>query len=214
MSSRQISKREQARLAEQQAAARNARNARLAVVGTLALVVLAVIGLVLAQQGGGQTAAAGPLTGAPPWPAQPAGLTERVEALGFPPVGDESYHAHVLLTVYRNGQQVPVPADMGYDERGSHASLHTHTPDGVIHMEADDPYPYRLSHVFRVWGVDFALNRLGGDVARGPDQVHIYVNGQHTDSDVVLEDGDNVVVAYGRAGSFPTEPDTGALATA
>ena len=201
---------EPARLAAQQA---QARNARLAVVGTLVVVVLAVVGLVLVQRGTDEPAAEGGLlTGPPPWPPQLVGLRERVEPLAFPAVGDESYHAHALLTVYRNGEQVQVPADIGVGSDNSATSLHTHTNDGVIHMEADDPYPYRLSHVFQVWGVAFDRGRLGGDIASGSNDVHIYVNGQHVDDDnVELKDGDNVVVAYGRAGSFPLEPPADAL---
>ena len=135
--------------------------------------------------------------------------------LNFPPVGDESYHAHALLTVYRNGEQVPVPADLGFNQSGAHGSLHTHTPDGVIHMEADDPYPYELAHVMAVWGVAFDRNRLGGDVAAGDKAVHVYVNGKPApDGPVVLKDKDNVVVAYGTADSFPNLPPADALAGA
>lgn len=217
MSSRTAnSKREQARLAAKQAEQARARRARLAVVGALAVVALAIVGLVAAQQGdddgtSSPSASGGVLTGPPPWPAQKAGLDERVADLGFPPVGDESYHAHALLTVYRDGKPVPVPADLGFDEAGRHSSLHTHTPDGVIHMEADDPYPYTLAHVMTTWGVAFDADTLGGDTAAGDRKVHIYVNGQPAGTDAPLEDGDNVVVAYGEAGSFPTEPDDAAL---
>ncbi len=210
-------KREQARLTSQRAEAARARRVRFAVAGALAVVVAAVVALALTQggeDGPGGTAVAtsgGLLTGPPPWPAQAEGLAERVAGLGFPPVGDESYHAHALLTVYRDGEQVPVPADLGYDERGAHSSLHTHTPDGVIHMEADDPYPYTLAHVMTTWGVAFGPDRLGGDTANGGKKVYVYVNGEPAAPDVELSDGDNVVVAYGEAGSFPTEPDADAL---
>ena len=215
------SKREQARLAAQRARelqARRALRVRLAMVVAIALVAAVAIALVISQANDDTLAGSAPggsdglLTGPPPWPAQPAGLEERIAALGFPPGGDESYHAHVLLSVYRNGQQVAVPANLGYDERGAHSSLHTHTPDGVVHMEADDPYPYELAHVMTTWGVAFDRNRLGGDTAEGDKKVHVYVNGEPTSGGpVVLEDGDNIVVAYGEAGSFPTEPPADAL---
>ena len=107
-------RREQARIAEEQARASQARRARLAVAGALALVAATVLALVVAQNrddgpdGATVTRSGGLLTSPPPWPAQAEGLTERVAALDFPPVGDESYHAHALLTVYRDGAQVPV----------------------------------------------------------------------------------------------------------
>lgn len=133
--------------------------------------------------------------------------------LGFPPVGDESYHAHALLTVYRDGEQVPVPADLGYDERGAHTSLHTHTPDGVLHMEADDPYPYTLGHVMTTWGVALDQNTLGGHTD-GTETVHVFVNGKPATPDVVLGHGDNVVVAYGTEDSYPKLPPADALEAA
>ena len=212
------SKREHARLAAQQAKAQQARRARLAVMGGLVVVGAAVVGLVTTQDGddvrGTPLTSGGLLTGAPPWPAQKAGLADRVDKLGFPPVGDESYHAHALLTVYRDGQELPVPADLGFDERGAHSSLHTHTPDGVIHMEADDPYPYTVSHVMTTWGVAFSADRLGGETATGDKKVHVYVNGKPTTPDAELKDGDNVVVAYGVDGGFDTQPATDALNSA
>lgn len=212
---KQAARREKAREAALRAQAAQRRKAGLAVAGALAAVAVAVAALLLVQTSGNDAAPAqasgGLLTGPPPWPAQKAGLAERVEGLGFPPVGDESYHAHALLSVYRDGEQVPVPADLGYDERGAHSSLHTHTPDGVIHMEADDPYPYTLAHVMTTWGVTFDADTLGGDTASGDKKVHVFVNGEAAGPDAPLKDGDNVVVAYGEDGSFPVEPDDGAL---
>lgn len=210
-------RREQARLAAAQARAAQARRARFAVAGALALIAAAVVALAVSQsrsngpEGAPAASSGGLLTGSPPWPAQKAGLAERVAGLGFPPVGDESYHAHALLSVYRDGEQVPVPADLGYDERGAHSSLHTHTADGVIHMEADDPYPYTLAHVMTTWGVAFDQDTLGGDTASGKNEVHVYLDGEAATPDVELADGDNVVIAYGTADSFPKLPPADAL---
>lgn len=154
----------------------------------------------------------GLLTTAPPWPPQTEGLSVRLAALDFPPVGDESYHAHILLSVFRDGTPVEVPANIGFGPDGSHSSLHTHTPDGVIHMEADDPFPYELGQLFQVWGVAFGPDRLGGDVAAGDKKVFVYVNGKLAPpGPVAMKDKDNVVVAYGTADSFPKLPDDAAL---
>lgn len=213
-----------ARRAEQQAEDRRRTVARFAVVGVLAAVTAAAVGVAIATSGADGDAdtvassgigGGGLLTTAPPWAPQEVGLAGRVQALGFPDPGDESYHAHTLLSVFRNGEQVEVPADIGFDTRGTHSSLHTHTPDGVIHMEADDPYPYELSQVFQVWGVAFDEDRLGGDVATGDQQVFVYVNGKPAPpGPVVLKDQDNIVVAYGTPGSFPVLPPADALAGA
>lgn len=206
-----------ARLAAQQAEERRRRQSRIAAIATVLVVLAATVALVVARDGGEpEQEATGAvdrlLTTAPPWEPQAVGLPERLATLGFPDAGDESYHAHTLLSVYRNGEQVTVPANIGFDTRGTHSSLHTHTPDGVIHMEADDPYAYTLSEFFTVWGVAFDENRLGGDVTSGDEKVYVYVNGEPAPPGPVrLEDGDNVVVAYGTQDSFPKEPPADAL---
>lgn len=196
----------------------------LASVGFVALVLL--VGVLLTRSGGGRDdgdatgdrpadiAATGNLLRTEaPWPPQPAGLRQRVEAAGFPPVGDESFHVHALLSVYVDGEKVPVPANIGIDpSSGYHSPLHTHTPDGVIHFEADDPAPFTLQQVFAMWGVEFTRDRLGAYTSNGDERIHVYVNGG-----VVagpgheIREGDNIVVAYGKAGSFPTEPPADAL---
>lgn len=207
----QQQKRAAARAAAQRAEARRARQARIGIAVALIAVTAATVLLLTGRGEDAPASATGAtnqlLTTAPPWEPQSVGLPERLAALGFPDEGDESYHAHTLLTVYRNGEQVAVPPNIGFDTRGTHSSLHTHTPDGVIHMEADDPYPYELAQFFTVWGVAFDENRLGGDVPQGDSKVYVYVNGKPAPpGKVLLNDGDNVVVAYGTADSFPKLP--------
>lgn len=152
-----------------------------------------------------------------PWAPQSDNLAERVEQAGFPPVGDESYHVHALLSVYVDGEQVPVPTNIGIDQsNGYHSPLHTHTPDGVIHFEADDPSPFTLQQVFTIWGVDFSADRLGAYAPDSAKQIHVYVNGERVvdPAGYEINNGDNVVVAYGTDGSFPTEPPADALENA
>ena len=152
-----------------------------------------------------------------PWQPQTEGLQSRVEAAGFPPVGDESYHVHALLSVYVDGEQVLVPANVGLDPAvGFESPLHTHTPDGVIHIEADDPATFTLQQVFTIWGVEFTGDRLGGYTPAGDKRIHVYVNGERLPdaSDYELQQGDNIVVAFGADGSFPTQPPDDALSGA
>ena len=214
---RQAAERAKARADAEKALARRQRQVRIAVVVALAAVGAAFIALTTVLDSDPKDAASpgteGLLTGPPPWPSQADGLAARIAPLNFPPPGDESYHAHVLLSVFRDGQQVAVPENLGFDTRGTHSSLHTHTPDGVIHMEADDPYPYKLSDLFTTWGVAFGSDRLGGDVNAGDKKVHVYVNGKPAPAGpaVEMKDGDNIVVAYGAAGSFPKQPPADAL---
>lgn len=182
--------------------------------GLVGAIVLAVVATGGSDEPDASSApeAAGIHTGPPPWPPVYDDLDARVERLGCPPPGDESYHAHALLSVFVDGKAVTVPQNIGISPRAAgHSSLHTHTPDGVIHMEADDPFPYKLSDVFAVWGVKFGEGQLGGMTAADGKVLEVYENGELADdpASVVLDEGDNIVVGFGADGSFPTEvPDT------
>lgn len=186
------------------------------VVALVALAGIAILAVMSASGGNGDggPVAEGVLRSSPPWAPQYDGLQSRVAAAGFPAVGDESYHVHALLSVFREGEQVVVPANIGIDQQRQFISpLHTHTPDGVIHFEADDPAPFNLGQVFDVWGVAFDADRLGDRTNAGNKTVQVYVNGELVAEPRAreLRDGDNIVVAYGSPGSFPTEPPTDAL---
>ena len=185
------------------------------VLGVLALAVLTAMAATSGDptdNAGEESTSQGPLRTEPPWPPQYGGL--RSLAATFPPVGDESYHVHALLSVFVGGGPVRVPANIGIDQKsGSHLPLHTHTPDGVIHFEADEPAPFTLGQLFAVWGVDFSPTRLGAYTAEGSNRVQVFINGERVEDplDYAIKDRDNIVVAFGEDGSFPTEPSADAL---
>ncbi len=210
------------------APARKANGWLIAVGAAAAAAVVAVLAFSAGGDGGGggdgatggdadqsDQVADGLLRTGPPWPPRYDGLEARVEAAGFPPVGDESYHVHALLSVFVEGEAVEVPGDIGIDRPRQFLSpLHTHSANGVIHFEADDPAPFTLGQVFDVWGVAFDTERLGGLTNVGPDTVQVFVDGEPVQDprSVELAEGDNVVVAYGEEGSFATRPPSDALA--
>lgn len=187
------------------------------VAGAIALVaLLAACGDSTTEDTNSEAASALRRTDAP-WAPDNDGLRDRVDAAGFPPVGDESYHVHALLSVFVEGEPVEVPANIGIDVEAQFMSpLHTHTPDGVLHFEADEPAPFTLEQVFTMWGVEFSADRLGAYTTDGRKRIHVYVNGAEVEDPAQHEisERDNIVVAYGAPGSFPTEPADDALQNA
>ncbi|GAC1398170.1 MAG: hypothetical protein NVSMB52_11720 [Chloroflexota bacterium] len=149
-----------------------------------------------------------------PWQPEYDHLVERYRELNFPPNGDESYHIHALLHVYVQGQSVTVPANIGISAVDQLESpLHTHDTSGIIHIEAGQPFPFRLADIFAVWGVVFTDHQLVGYKNLGQKTVHVFVNGEHLvdPTHYEIRPHDNIVVAYGRPGSFPIQPPTDAL---
>lgn len=169
-----------------------------------------------ADGGTGKGAKAGLQATRAPWEPEYRFLVDRLAAVGVPPVGDESFHIHALVSVYIDGRKVPVPANIGIGitARGPVESpLHTHDDSGVIHVEADDEFPFTLGHLFDVWGVKLTPRQIGAYVGQGDRRLRVYVDGRPVRDPVrhVLADGQNIVVAYGAPQSFPTRPDASAL---
>jgi hypothetical protein len=144
----------------------------------------------------------------PPWKPSYEQLQERMKRFGVPPPGTEKYHHHAQLHVYQDGLLVPVPTHIGLGP-GVAAGLHTHAPGGVIHMEATKPFSPTLGDFFAIWGVPFGPEQVGNLKNDGDKRVHVVVNGKDVADpiDYVMKEGDNLVVAYGKDGSFPRKPN-------
>jgi hypothetical protein len=75
-------------------------------------------------------------------------------------------HSHARLTYYVDGDRIPLPAGIGIneelwkghdlDEYGANnsAPLHTHSMDGVIHIESTMLRPYTVGNLLHIWGLD------------------------------------------------------------
>jgi hypothetical protein len=150
-------------------------------------------------------------TSQPPWHAEYEHLAERLKLIGIPPGGQEKFHIHALLHIYDNGLLVPLSKNTGLEPaKHLESSLHTHDSTGIIHMEAPYPYGFTLGDFFAVWGVKLGPAQVGGLTGLGGDKLHFYVNGKTLSNPAayVMHNGDNIVIGYGKPGSFPLVPST------
>jgi hypothetical protein len=185
----------------------------LAAIAIVALVALAVAaggggGGSSSSKAGGTALAAGLQTGPAPWGPEYTHLAERFEASGLPQSGSETYHIHALLRVYINGKSEPIPANIGIDPTGQFlAALHTHDTSGIIHMESDNFYPFKLGQFFDIWGVKFTDTQIGAYYNQGKNTLQVYVNGKKLADPVNyrMQRHDTIVVGYGAPGSFPAK---------
>lgn len=93
----------------------------------------------------------------PPWDRPATALTEaniRTAKLGYLADGhaDTQLHIHSYLTVWYNGKEVTMPANLGI-ANGRMAHLHTHDTTGTVHMESPLGLKFTLGQVFTLWGV-------------------------------------------------------------
>ncbi|MGH8823265.1 MAG: hypothetical protein ACRDVN_02160 [Jiangellaceae bacterium] len=199
--------------ARAEVAGRDARRRRLLVAISGVVAAALVGGVVLAQMmtTGNPTTTASDLAAVsgkgaesrPPWPA-PTDVAARAEAAGLPlgPMGTaEHYHAHFDVLV--DGQSVPVPANIGVEPSGQMSALHTHTPDGIVHIEAGvKGQTFTLGQLFTEWNVALGPERIGGLTTGGADgkTLAVYVNGEKATGDPAMVEfapWQQITVIYG-----------------
>jgi hypothetical protein len=204
-----------------------------ALAGGVAIIAVVVVVIAATSGGGGGSSGSDPSSGGltfhkdsvpadsqlalldtpPPWQPNYKQLPERVKAMGLPGFDETISHIHAWVHIYDDGKKVPVPGNIGIDAADQFLSpLHTHEvsqyPEGIVHMEANEQYDFTLGQFMNVWGVKFTDNQLGSLKPKGDQKLQVYVNGQPVKDpvNVVMQEHDNVVIGYGKPGSFPTEP--------
>jgi len=104
------------------------------------------------------------------------------------PVEQLAYHIHAHLQVYLDGQPRALPGAIGligpvaqqtvagpfYGATQCYYWLHTHTNDGVIHIESPIPRIYTLGDFFDEWHQPLGPDRVAG--AKG--SVTAFINGR------------------------------------
>lgn len=114
-------------------------------------------------------------------------------------------HVHSHLAIFENGKQVQVPAFIGMaptPQGGCLYWLHTHGPDGIIHVEAasaGNPSGghYTLGNFFHIWGQPLSANQVGP--FKGP--VTAFVNGVAYDGDpntIPMQSHKQIVLEIGK----------------
>ena len=199
MSSRQEEKerRRQERLAQEQTrerAAARRRRLQLAAAGAAAAAATVIAVIVLASSGG-QSKSASTASTTPTNPGQAPLASVAGEATGQPVDGIQCqaaeqvlFHIHAHLAVFVNGQPRVVPAGIGIPPprtelqtaEGPFVSggtcfywLHSHTQDGVVHIESPVQRTYTLGNYFDIWRQPLGPDRVGP--ATG--SVTAYLNG-------------------------------------
>ncbi len=110
-------------------------------------------------------------------------------------------HIHQHLTILDKGQPITVPYDVG---RPSGVPclywLHTHTPDGIIHIEAPVDRSFTLGNFFDVWTQPLSRIRAASAVVRRGERMRIWVDGKVYAGDpraIKLGDHTDIVIEVG-----------------
>jgi hypothetical protein len=92
------------------------------------------------------------------------------------------FHTHQHVAIYDRGKPVDVPAGIGIIPDRCLYWLHTHTPDGIIHIESPKYREFTLGEFFDVWGEPLSETNVAGiRVPRG--RLRVYVGGRRFTGD-------------------------------
>ena len=110
-------------------------------------------------------------------------------------------HIHQHLTIYDHGRPVEVPYNVG---RPSDAPclywLHTHTPDGIIHIEAPVNRSFTLGDFFDVWVQPLSRTEAAGAQLKQGEEMRVWVDGKVYAGDpraIKLGDHTDIVIEAG-----------------
>jgi hypothetical protein len=93
-------------------------------------------------------------------------------------------HIHQHLTILDHGRPVSIPLNVGRPlEKDCLYWVHTHTPDGVIHIEAPQSRPFTLADFFAVWGEPLSRTRAASARAAKGQTLRVWVNGTRYSGD-------------------------------
>lgn len=107
------------------------------------------------------------------------------------------FHIHPVLSIVVNGEKVAVPENLGIKPTCMTA-IHTHTPDGVIHVESPEERDFTLGDFFAVWEKPFTKDQILDHKADATHRVRVTVNGTEVDTfeNTILRDKDQIVIIY------------------
>ena len=176
-------------------------------VGGAAVAIGAIVAAIALASGGSSakpvyvdfSAMTGLQNGPPPWNNGVGELQQRLSDVHLDALAQEAlvFHIHQHLDVYVNGKHVSVPALIGIYDNSFVTEMHTHTPDGVLHVESPKNRPYTLGQFFGEWSVRLTASCLG----RYCGDLHWWVNGKRQTGNpahLVVSAHQEIVIAAGK----------------
>jgi hypothetical protein len=122
--------------------------------------------------------AAGALTClAPVRAAVPAGSP--VHGIRCDQMEGSTLHIHQHLAISDHGKPVAIPDDVGRPLVAQCLYwIHTHTSDGIIHIEAPNFHGFTLGDFFAVWGQPLGPRDVAGAKPKPGERVAVWVSGR------------------------------------
>lgn len=93
-------------------------------------------------------------------------------------------HIHQHLAIFDHGKPLPIPSDVGRPLfAGCFYWLHTHTPDGIIHIESPVFRDFTLGDFFAIWSEPLSRTQVAGAKLRPGEKLTIWIDGHRYGGD-------------------------------
>lgn len=117
-------------------------------------------------------------------------------------------HIHQHIVIFDHGNQLAIPPNIG-QPAGKQCIywLHTHTPDGIIHIEAPKDRSFTLGEFFAVWGQPLSKTQAAAAHADAKNPMKVWVDGKPYTGNpaaIKLKAHTDIVIEVGPP--FPTPP--------
>jgi hypothetical protein len=117
-------------------------------------------------------------------------------------------HIHQHLVILDHGKAVNIPPNVGQPAgRRCIYWLHTHTPDGIIHIEAPKDRTFTLGDFFKIWGQPLGRAQAASARAGKQQSLKVWVNDRVYKGDpraIKLDSHTDIVIEVGPP--FPKPP--------
>lgn len=119
-----------------------------------------------------------------------------------------AYHIHSHLTINDHGHPIGIPDSVGRPIFGQcFYWLHTHTPDGIIHIESPVVRTFTLGQFFAVWGEPLSRTRASDARLRKGEKMTVWLNGSRYKGDpraIPLAQHTDITIDVGAPAPKPT----------
>jgi hypothetical protein len=147
---------------------------------------------------------------APPQRAQQPSVPqgETVGGISCDAMEGMKIHIHQHITLLDHGNPVAIPPNVGQPMmRQCLYWIHTHTPDGIIHVESPTMRSFTLAEFFRIWGQPLSRTKVASMKSDKGAPLKFWVNGKPYTGDpgkIQLSAHADIVIMAGPP--YPTPP--------
>lgn len=138
-----------------------------------------------------------------------------VDGIQCEPSEGTVFHIHAHLDMVVDSKFVTIPAGIGIKPNECLYWLHTHTSDGILHIESPTQQTFTLGQFIKVWDNTPGISSTFAKLTHDDTNLKIFVNGkQVTDTfdKIKLSAHDEIVIISGSVPpSFPSSYEFGGL---